>query len=161
MKSIVAVFIFLMILFGCKSKQIPVTEYRNDSIQVEKVITVANPVDSANIRALLECNENGKVVLSRFDEEVSKNTQLRFKLDSLGNLVANFKSGGDSIKTVYIDKEIKRIKTVYRPVPAEISKWNRWMINLGYCLLGIFGIFFIYGICILSKIKLSKLIPFI
>lgn len=137
---------------GCKTKRIPIIEHQNDSIMIEKVITVISPEDSANIRALLECDENGKVVLKWFDEEVSKNAQLRFKLDSLGNLSANFKSGGDSIKTVFVNKTIKRIETIYKTVPSEISKWNRRMINLGYCFLGIVIIFIGWGFFKIRKL---------
>ena len=52
---------------------------------VEKLVPYALPEDSAKIRALLECDKNGKVVLKWFDEEHSKRMSLQFSLDSLGN----------------------------------------------------------------------------
>lgn len=154
--------IFFVVFAGCKAKRISKVEYKNDSIQIEKIVSVMNPADSANIRALLECDKNGKVILRWLDEEISKNAELRFKLDSLGNLSANFKSGGDSIKTSYIDRKILRTEKFYLSMPAEISKWNRWMINLGYCFLGIISILILFGILKLSKkIKIWNIIPFI
>ena len=161
MKYIV-IFILFIFLVGCKSKEILPAEYKTDSVQIEKIVSIVNPIDSANIKALLECDENGKVLLRWLDEEVSKNAELKFKIDSLGNLSANFKSGGDSIKTSYIDKKVLRTKKLYIKTPAEISKWSRWMINMGYCFLGFVIIVIIIGIIkIVKKIKKSTLIPFI
>ena len=75
-------FILITALWSCRSvKYIPV-ESSADSIVVEKLVEVQLPPDSATIRALLECDENGKVVLSWLDIANSKNAQAQLTIDS-------------------------------------------------------------------------------
>lgn len=76
-----------------------------DSIYVEKVDTFITPKDSAEIRALFRCDENGKVIMSNLNLTQSKNAQLQFKLDSLGNLIAKFERPQEAIITT--NKEVK------------------------------------------------------
>lgn len=104
-----------------------------DSVYIEKLIPIAQPVDSATIRALLQCDENGKVVLSWLDLANSDNAKLLFQLDSLGNLLADFSAGGDTIyvtntETKYILKEAEKIEV---PVPRELTKWQKIFIRIG------------------------------
>ena len=68
-----------------------------DSIVVEKLVEVQLPPDSATIRALLECDENGKVVLSWLDIANSKNAQAQLAIDSLGNLIAKMRTKPDTV----------------------------------------------------------------
>lgn len=65
-------FMCLLLVCSCKTKYVPV-ESKDDSVVVEKLAEVQLPPDSATIRALLECDENGKVVLSWMDIANSKN----------------------------------------------------------------------------------------
>ena len=98
---ITAIFLILGIwLTSCKTQQLTSnTETKYDSIVIEKLIPYALPEDSANIRALLECDENGKVVLKWFDEEHSKRMKMQFSFDSLGYL---FTSAKTKLDTVYL-----------------------------------------------------------
>ena len=77
-------------------KYIPV-ESSTDSIVVEKLVEVQLPPDSATIRALLECDENVRVVLSWLDIANSKNAQAHLAIDSLGNLLAMMKTAPDTV----------------------------------------------------------------
>lgn len=126
----------LLILCSCKTKYIPF-ESKADSVVVEKLVEVQLPPDSATIRALLECDENGKVVLSWLDIVNSKNAQAQLTIDSMGNLLAKMKTQPD---TVYLpSKEVtvnKKVKVPY-PVEKELTKWQKLCVNVGGWAIGI------------------------
>ena len=108
-----------------------------DSIVVEKLVEIQLPPDSATIRALLECDENGKVVLSWLDIANSKNAQAQLTIDSLGNLLAKMKTQPDTIykpsKKVIVTKEVK----VPYPVEKELTRWQQMKQELGGWAFGI------------------------
>lgn len=117
-------------------KYVPV-ESTADSIVVEKLVEVQLPPDSATIRALLECDESGKVVLSWLDIANSRNAQAQLTIDSLGNLLAKMKTQPDTIykpsKEVTVTKEVK----VPYPVEKELSRWQQMKLELGGWAFGI------------------------
>lgn len=124
-------------IWSCRSvKYVPV-ESTADSIVVEKLVEVQLPPDSATIRALLECDENGKVVLSWLDIANSKNAQAQLTIDSLGNLLAKMKTQPDTIykpsKEVIVTKEVK----VPYPVDKELTRWQQMKLELGGWAFGI------------------------
>lgn len=130
-------FILITALWSYRSvKYIPV-ESSTDSIVVEKLVEVQLPPDSATIRALLECDENGKVVLSWLDIANSKNAQAQLTIDSLGNLLAKMKTQPDTIykpsKEVIVTKEVK----VPYPVDKELTRWQQMKLELGGWAFGI------------------------
>ena len=127
----------LLVFFcSCRTKYVPV-EGQKDSIVVEKLVEVQLPPDSATIRALLECDENGKVVLSWLDIVNSKNAQAQLTIDSLGNLLAKMKTQPDTVylpsKEVTVNKEVQ----VPYPVEKELSKWQQFRIDFGGWAIGI------------------------
>lgn len=133
-------------LFACRTPKIETEYERKDSIYIEKLIPVVLPEDSAKIRALLECDENGKVVLRWLDIANTKNVELLFKLDSLGNLLAQMKVPPDTVylpskeKLVYKDKVTQRIVTVRKP----LRWWEQFFIYSGkilWCLIIIYMLF--------------------
>ena len=124
-------------IWSCRSvKYVPV-ESSVDSIVVEKLVEVQLPPDSATIRALLECDENGKVVLSWLDIANSKNAQAQLAIDSLGNLLAKMRTQQDTIylpsKEVTVTKEVK----VPYPVEKELTRWQQMKLELGGWAFGI------------------------
>lgn len=132
-----APFMCLILICSCRTiKYVPV-ESNADSVVVEKLVEVKLPPDSATIRALLECDENGKVVLSWLDIANSKNAKAMFTIDSLGNLLANMKTKPD---TVYLpSKEVTVTKEVEVPylLERELTKWQRFRKNCGDYIIGI------------------------
>ena len=127
----------LLVFFcSCRTKYVPV-EGQKDSIVVEKLVEVQLPPDSATIRALLECDENGKVVLSWLDIVNSKNAQAQLTIDSLGNLLAKMKTQPDTVylpsKEVTVNKEVQ----VPYPVEKELTKWQKFRIDFGGWAIGI------------------------
>ena len=112
-------------------------ESTTDSIVVEKLVEVQLPPDSATIRALLECDENGKVVLSCLDIANSKNAKAMITIDSLGNLLAKMRTQPDTIykpsKEVTVTKEVK----VPYPIEKELTRWQQMKLELGGWAFGI------------------------
>ena len=132
-----APFMCMILVCSCRTvKYIPV-ESKADSVVVEKLVEVQLPSDSATIRALLECDENGKVVLNWLDIANSKNAQAQLTIDSLGNLLAKMNTQPD---TVYLpSKEVtvtKKVKEPY-PVEKELTMWQKIRLNVGGWAIGI------------------------
>ena len=132
-----APFMCLFFVCSCRTiKYVPV-ESNADSVVVEKLVEVLLPPDSATIRALLECDENGKVVLNWLDIANSKNAQAQLTIDSLGNLLAKMKKQQDTVympsKEVTVTKEVK----VPYPVEKELTRWQKLCVNVGGWAIGI------------------------
>lgn len=132
-----APFMCLFILCSCRTvKYVPV-ESNADSVVVEKLVEIQLPPDSATIRALLECDENGKVVLDWLDIANSKNAQAQLTIDSLGNLLAKMRTLQDTVylpsKEVTVTKEVK----VPYPVEKDLTKWQKLCVNVGGWAIGI------------------------
>ena len=133
----VCIILLTSAIWSCRSvKYVPV-ENSADSVVIEKLVEVQLPPDSSTIRALLECDENGRVVLSWLDIANSKNAQAQLTIDSLGNLLAKMRTQPD---TVYLpSKEVtvtKKEKVPY-PVEKELTRWQQMKIELGGWAFGI------------------------
>ena len=117
-------------------KYVPI-ESSTDSIVVEKLVEVQLPPDSSTIRALLECDENGRVILSWLDLANSKNALAQLTIDSLGNLLAKMRTQPDTVylpsKEVTVTKEVK----VPYPVEKELTRWQHIKLELGGWAFGI------------------------
>ena len=133
----VCIILLTSAIWSCRSvKYVPV-ENSADSVVIEKLVEVQLPPDSSTIRALLECDENGRVVLSWLDIANSKNAQAQLTIDSLGNLLAKMRTQPD---TVYLpSKEVtvtKKEKVPY-PVEKELTRWQQMKLELGGWAFGI------------------------
>lgn len=127
----ISIMFCISFFFSCRSPKYVPIEGETKIIEKDKLIPVVNPADSAAIRALLKCDENGKVVLNWFDIEKSKNMQLQFSIDSLGNLLARAKTIRDTIYLPSKEKEIEKKISVPYPVEKELTKWQQIKIKLG------------------------------
>lgn len=130
-------FLLIFALWSCRSvKYVPV-ESSADSVVIEKLVEVQLPPDSTTIRALLECDENGRVVLSWLDIANSRNAQAHLTIDSLGNLLAKMRTQPDTVylpsKEVTVTKEVK----VPYPVEKELTRWQQMKLELGGWAFGI------------------------
>ncbi|WP_321479983.1 hypothetical protein [uncultured Bacteroides sp.] len=144
------VILMLATLCSCRTaKQTSTsTETKYDSVVVEKLVPYALPEDSARIRALLECDKNGKVVLKWFDEEHSKRMRLQFSLDSLGNLMTTAKTEPDTVylpqTTINVGKKSVSQSVVTVPVEKELSWWQKTLIWTGVIAWLVAILFFVY-----------------
>lgn len=137
----------ILALSGCRTKIQPVAiENRTDSIYIDKLVPYPIPADSASIRALMECDENGKVVLRWLDMANTKNVELMFKLDSLGNVIANMRVPRDTLylpsKEVYVDRKVE----VPVLVEKELSRWESIKIEVGGWAIGLLSGAILIGI---------------
>lgn len=121
----------------CRTVKYAPIESKADSVVVEKLVEVQLPPDSATIRALLECDENGKVVLNWLDIANSKNAQAQLTIDSLGNLLAKMRTQPDTVylpsKEVTVSKEVK----VPYPVEKNLTRWQQFRLDVGGWAIGI------------------------
>jgi len=142
-------FVLIFVFCSCRSvKYVPV-ESKADSVVVEKLVEVQLPPDSATIRALLECDENGKVVLAWLDIANSRNAQAQLTIDSLGNLLAKMRTRPD---TVYLpSKEVTVTKEVQVPYPVEkeLTRWQQFRLDFGGWAIGIVIITILIGVGIM------------
>ena len=138
---------------GCKTGSKAVSTADSTRVEVrEKLIPVVNPADSANIRALLECNEEGEVLMKAYDSEVSKNAALKVKFDSLGRLDVKVKvvhdtifiPGKDSIRIEYKERTIE--------VERKLSPWEKFCKRFTLIMIIILILFFGYKIRRIIKI---------
>lgn len=130
-------FLLISAIWSCRSMKYVPIESSTDSIVVEKLVEVQLPPDSSTIRALLECDENGRVVLSWLDIANSRNAQAKLTIDSLGNLLAKMRTQPD---TVYLpSKEVTVTKEVKMPYPVEkeLTRWQHIKLELGGWAFGI------------------------
>ena len=137
----------ILTLSGCRTKIQPVAiENRIDSIYIDKLIPYPMPADSASILALMECDENGKVVLRWLDIANTKNVELMFALDSLGNVIANMRVPRDTLylpsKETYVDRKVE----VPIPVEKELSRWESFKIEVGGWAIGLLSGLVVIGI---------------
>ncbi len=146
-RCIVLIMVGILSLFGCRTKIQPVAiENRTDSIYIDKLVPYPMPVDSASIRALMECDENGKVVLRWLDIANTKNVELMFALDSLGNVIANMRVPRDTLylpsKEVYVDRKVE----IPVLVEKELSRWEKIKIEAGGWAIGLLSGLAVIGI---------------
>lgn len=137
----------ILTLSGCRTKIQPVAiENRTDSIYIDKLVPYPMPADSASIRALMECDENGKVILRWLDLSNTKNVQLMFTIDSLGNVISNMVVPKDTIylpsKEIYVDRKVE----VPVPVEKELSRWEKAKMDVGGWAIGVLSGMIMIGI---------------
>jgi hypothetical protein len=138
---------FLILFTGCRSRvqYVPI-ENETDSVYIDRLIPYPLPADSASIRALMECDENGKVILRWLDIANSKNIELQFKIDSLGQVIANMKVKPDTLylpsKEIYVDRKIE----VPVEVERKLTKWEQFKMNVGGWAIGVLSGLLLLGI---------------
>lgn len=128
-------------LSGCRThiKYVPV-ESRHDSVYIDRLVPYPVPADSATIRALVECDERGKVVLRWLDMANSRNVDLQIKLDSLGHVIADMRIKKDTLylpsREIYVDRDVE----VPVPVEKQLTKWQQVKINYGGKAIGLLAV---------------------
>lgn len=134
--------LLLLLSFGsCQTSKAPkqqiITLVTTDTLVQERLVPVSTPEDSARVLALMQCDENGRVLLSWYEQQVSRNAELEFCLDSVGRLLAKFRTRQD---TVYIEvadttisqKEQKAEKeTVVVEVEKPLTDWQNYLQTCG------------------------------
>lgn len=144
MRKSVVLFILLLLtllLTACATRraveQQTVTIVTTDTVVTERLVPVVSPEDSARILALMQCDENGRVLLSWYEQQVSRNAQLEFSLDSLGRLLARFRTRPDTVYIEVTDTTVNRkeqneeTKTVTVEVEKPLTRWQGYLQTCG------------------------------
>ena len=139
------------LFFGCRTQQTGTTRIitlRGDTVIRERVVPVVSPADSARIKALMRCDENGRVLLDWYEQECSKNARLKFKLDSLGKLMIDFDVLRDTVYIPVADTTVNRSSSVEEVRTVEVERemrwWEKYLTGAGILAHGVligFGIF--------------------
>lgn len=104
-------------------------ESKSDSIVYKEILRpVYIPADSSQIVALLECDSLGNVLVNNLSLLSGKNTDLQFTIDSLGNLLAKFKTNKDTIfvKDTSTTAVSKNENSSNQTVTVEVEKPESW-----------------------------------
>ena len=147
MRVLLIIVMLLALISSCRTSKpsLSVSNERDSVyIEIEKLVPVEIPADSAAIRALLECDEKGKVVLKWLDMANTKNVQLQFLLDSLGNLLTNFKVPPDTVylpsRETSLSTNKNKVETITVEVEKKLTKWQRFCIRFTTVILVITGV---------------------
>ena len=128
-------------LSGCRThiQYVPVKS-KHDSVYIDRLVPYPVPADSATIKALVECDKMGKVVLRWLDMANSRNVDLQFKLDSLGYVIADMRIKQDTLylpsREIYVDRDVE----VPVPVEKQLTKWQQVKINYGGKAIGLLAV---------------------
>lgn len=125
-------------LKSCKSPQ-PIMQTEVKEVIVERevrdtIVTIAP--DSAIIKALLECDSAGNVLIRELQEEQGKNVKLQLSLEQAsGNGVVTVECKQDSLERVIAlqnekikelsnNKQVETVEVKYIP---DVVKWFAWI----------------------------------
>ena len=99
------------------------------------------------------CDSNGRVVLSWLDMAQSENARLRFKLDSMGNLMTDFKVPSDTVFIPGKDSTIiqKSVQTI--EVERRLTPWQKFCMVFTIVVLILFVLFAVYKIRVILNKK--------
>ena len=119
------ILIIAALLTSCKAAKVTTIESHTDSVYIDRLVPYPLPTDSATIRALMECDETGRVTLRRLDIVTTENVALQFTIDSLGELLADMKVRRDTLylpsKEVYVDRRVEVPVTIEKP----LTRWEK------------------------------------
>lgn len=136
----VLLFIIASLSVGCSLVRYVPVESRRDSVYIDRLVPYPVPADSATIRALVECDERGKVVLRWLDMANSRNVDLQFKLDSLGHVIADMRIKKDTLylpsREIYVDRDVE----VPVPVEKRLTKWQQVKMDYGGKAIGLLAV---------------------
>lgn len=132
-----ALLMCIILVSSCRTVKYVSVESKADSVVVEKLVEVQLPPDSATIRALLECDENGMVVLNWLDIANSKNAQAMLTIDSLGNLLAKLRTQPDTVYLPSKEVVVSKTEKVPYPVEKELTRWQQFRLDVGGWAIGI------------------------
>ena len=152
----VLIALFLLSIVSCRTTQ-PIVQTETKEVLVERTITdtiVTIAPDSASIKALLECDSAGNVLIKELEEVQGKNVSLSLALknakdkpatlsvdckqDSLEKVIA---LKDETIKELTNNKQVKTIEVKYIP---EVVKWFAWIGGVAILLALIRIAFWVY-----------------
>ena len=144
----------LLLLCSCASKRetVPVVTIR-DSLRIERL--VAHPIEpmESSLEAWMECDERGRVLLSRIEELEDDKLSLSLSLDSLGKMLVKARTAPDTIWLKADSIVVYRKEEVSVPVERELGWWEQVRMRLGDIAITAMILGIIYVVLWLIKLR--------
>ena len=122
----------VLLLCSCAPHReyIPVATVR-DSLRIERL--VAHPIEpkESSLEAWMECDERGRVLLSKIEELEDDKLSLSLSLDSLGRMLVKASTPPDTVWAKADSGVIYRREEVPVPVERQLTKWQQTRMRLG------------------------------
>ena len=138
--------LFGCLVGGCSHKAIPTKEIVTETVYKDRVVNVVNPADSGRLVALLRCDSANNVIMDELSLALTDKMLADVSLDSVGRLLANFRTQVDTIRVVVTDTIIKqsdkRIEVV--EVERKLNGWQRFCLWFTPAILGA-GCIYLYN----------------
>ena len=121
----------VLLLCSCASHRDYTTVVIEDSLRIERL--VAHPIEprESSLEAWMECDERGRVLLSRIKELEDDKLSLSLSLDSLGKMLVRASTPPDPVWTKADSVVIYRREEVPVPVERQLTKWEAARMRLG------------------------------
>ena len=134
----------VLLLCSCASHRDYTTVVIEDSLRIERL--VAHPIEprESSLEAWMECDERGRVLLSRIKELEDDKLSLSLSLDSLGKMLVRASTPPDTVWTKADSVVIYRREEVPVPVERQLTKWEAARMRMGDILLVSVNIVLIY-----------------
>ena len=134
----------VLLLCSCASHRDYTTVVIEDSLRIERL--VAHPIEprESSLEAWMECDERGRVLLSRIEELEDDKLSLSLSLDSLGRMLVKASTPPDTVWLKADSVVIYRREEVPVPVERQLTRWEAARMRLGDILLIIVNIGLIY-----------------
>ena len=122
-----------------------------DSLRIERL--VAHPIEprKSSLKVWMECDERGRVLLSRIEELEDDKLSLSLSLDSLGRMLVKASTPPDTVWLKADSVVIYRREEVPVPMERQLTRWAAARMRLGDILLIIVNIGLIYVVIWLIK----------
>ena len=157
MKYVLLVITTIFFFASCKPTEL-ITHNDVRTEYIQRLVPVVLPIETASAQAMLECNKEGLVLLTKLNIETSRNAHLNLLLDSIGNLSVNTIVERDTLyipsDSVIITKDVLRTEIEYRE--KELTKWQKAKQEAGGIAIGI-SIAVILALIIFVVIKIKRL----
>ena len=144
--SLVIVLMFGCLVGGCSRKAIPTKEIVTETVYKDRVVNVVNPADSGRLVALLRCDSANNVIMDELSLALTDKMLADVSLDSVGRLLASFRTRVDTIRVAVTDTIIKqsdkRIEVV--EVERKLNGWQRFCLWFTPAIIGAVCIYLYY-----------------
>lgn len=124
-----------------------------DSLRIERL--VAHPIEpkESSLEAWMECDERGRVLLSRIEELEDDKLSLSLSLDSLGKMLVKARLAPDTVWLKADSIVVYRKEEVPVSVEKKLSKWQQTRMRLGEIAITAIILGVIYVVLWLIKLR--------
>ena len=131
---------------GCSRKAVPTKEIVTETVYKDRVVKVAHPADSGRLVALLRCDSANNVIMDELSVALTDKMLADVSLDSVGRLLASFRTRVDTIRIQVTDTIIKQAEKRVEIVEVEkkLNGWQRFCLWFTPAIIGAVCIYLYY-----------------